>query len=128
MLKFIEATILNGNSKGDVLIPRLPVITTDKSFEFKRLQFHVRVGFSKIINKAQGQSLQVCRVNLENPWFAYGQLYVCMFASGKSHKIIHFCARRKNKKYIVYAITFSNPSVALPTSQDFHLRHLASRP
>ena len=101
MLKFIEVTILNGKSKGDVLIPRLPVIPTDMPFEFKqeRLQFPVRLAFSMTINKAQRQSLQLCPLNLENPWFAYGQLglYVCMFASGKSHKIIHFSARRKNK-------------------------------
>ena len=64
-------------------------------FEFKRLQFHVRFAFSMTVSKAQCQSLEVCRLNLENPLFAYGQLHVCMFASGKSHKIIHFCARLK---------------------------------
>ena len=67
MIKFIEATILNGESKGDVLIPRLPVIPTDTPFEFERLQFHVRLAFSMTINKAQGQSLQVCQLYLENP-------------------------------------------------------------
>ena len=67
MIKFIEATILNGNSKGDVLIPRLPVIPTDMPFEFKLLQFHVRLVFSMTINKTQGQSLRVCRQNLKNP-------------------------------------------------------------
>ena len=68
MLKVIEATILNGKSKGDdVLIPRLPVIPTNMPFEFKRLQFQVRLAFSMTINKAQGQSLQVCRLNLKNP-------------------------------------------------------------
>ena len=45
MLKVIEATVLNGKSEGDVLIPRLPVIPTDMPFEFKRLQFHVRLAF-----------------------------------------------------------------------------------
>ena len=97
MLKVVEAAILNGKSKGDVFILRLPVIPTDMPFEFKRLQFHVRLAFSMTGNKAQGQSLQVCRLNLENPLFTSGQLYVCMFASGKSHQIIHFCARRKYK-------------------------------
>ena len=100
IFKFIEATILNGKSKGDVLIPRLPVIPTDMPFEFKQLQFHVRLAFSMSINKAQGQSLQVCGLNLENPCFAFGQLYVCIFTSGKSHKINHFSARRKNKEIL----------------------------
>merc|ERR1711884_851435 len=36
----IEATILNGESKGeDVFIPRIPMIPTDLPFKFKRLQF-----------------------------------------------------------------------------------------
>ena len=58
VLKVIEAKILNRKSK-DVLIPHLPVILTNMPFEFKRLQFHVRLAFSMTINKAQGQSLQV---------------------------------------------------------------------
>ena len=52
MLKVIEAT-MNGKSKGDVLIPRLPVIPTDMPFEFKRLEFPVRLAFSMTVNKAQ---------------------------------------------------------------------------
>ena len=44
--KVIEATILISKSKGeDFPIPRLPIITTDKPFEFKRLQFPVRLVF-----------------------------------------------------------------------------------
>ena len=67
MLKVIEATIVNGKSRGeDVLIPRLSVIPADMPIEFKRLQFRVRLAFSITINKAQGQSLQVCRLNHEN--------------------------------------------------------------
>ena len=108
MLQVIEAANLNGKSKGDVLIPCLPALSTDMLFEFKRFQFHVRLAFSMTINKAQGQSLQVCRLNLKNPWIAYGKLYVCIFASRKSHKIIHFSAGRKKKKRRVYHSTSIN--------------------
>ena len=66
MIKFIEVTIPNAKSKGDVLIPRLPVIP-DMPFEFKRLQFQVRLAFSMTVNKAQCQSLQVRQLNLKNP-------------------------------------------------------------
>jgi ATP-dependent DNA helicase PIF1 len=47
MNNIIEATILNGKFKGeDILLPRIPMIPTDMSFEFKRLQFpDVRLGF-----------------------------------------------------------------------------------
>jgi ATP-dependent DNA helicase PIF1 len=42
MNNIIEATILNGKFKGeDVLLPRIPMISIDMPFEFKRLQFPV---------------------------------------------------------------------------------------
>ena len=73
----IEATILSGCSKGeDVFIPRIPMIPSDMPFEFKRLQFPVRLAFAISINKAQGQSLKVAGINLETPCFFHGQLYV----------------------------------------------------
>jgi len=65
MNNIIEAKILNGKLKGeDVLLLRIPIIPTDMPFKFKRLQFPVRLAFAMIINKAQGQSLQVYRLNL----------------------------------------------------------------
>lgn len=61
MINVIEATILEGRFKGeDVLIPRIPIIPTEPPFDIKRLQFPVRLAFAMIINKAQGQSLEVC--------------------------------------------------------------------
>jgi ATP-dependent DNA helicase PIF1 len=55
MNDIIEATILNVKFKGeDVLWPRIPMIPTDMSFEFKRLQYPVRLAFAMTINKAQG--------------------------------------------------------------------------
>ncbi|GFT18965.1 ATP-dependent DNA helicase, partial [Trichonephila clavipes] len=84
MNNVIEATILTGKFKGEyVLLPRIPMIPTDMPFEFKRLQFPVRLAFAMTINKAQGQSLQVCGLNLENPCFSHGQLYVACSRVGK---------------------------------------------
>jgi hypothetical protein len=63
----IEATILNGKFKGeDVLLPRILMILIDMLFEFKRLQFPVRLAFAMTINKAQAQSLQVCGLNFDD--------------------------------------------------------------
>lgn len=73
----IEATIMTGCTKGeDVFIPRIPLLPSDIPFEFKRLQFPVRLAFAMSINKSQGQSLKVVDVNLETPCFSHGQLYV----------------------------------------------------
>jgi ATP-dependent DNA helicase PIF1 len=55
MNDIIEATILNVKFKGeDVLLPRIPMILKDMSFELKRLQFPVRLAFAMTITKAQG--------------------------------------------------------------------------
>ena len=46
MTNIIEATILTGPFKGEaVLIPRIPMIPTDMSFQFKRLQFPIRLAY-----------------------------------------------------------------------------------
>ena len=52
----IEARIMTGCAKGeDVFIPRIPLIPTDVPYQFKRLQFPIRLSFAMTINKAQGQ-------------------------------------------------------------------------
>jgi hypothetical protein len=53
MNNIIEATIFNGKFKEeDKLLARITLISTDMPFEFKRLQFPVRLAFAMIINKA----------------------------------------------------------------------------
>jgi hypothetical protein len=54
MNDIIEDTILNVKFKReDVLLPRIPMILTDMSFKFKRLQYPVRLVFAMTINQAQ---------------------------------------------------------------------------
>ena len=102
MNNIIEATILNGKFKGeDVLLPRIPIIPTDMPFEFKRLQFPVRLAFAMTINKAQGQSLQVCGLELQNPCFSHGQLYVACSRVGKPSDLFVNAPEGKTKN-IVY--------------------------
>ena len=46
-----EAIIIKGKYKGeDILIPRVPMIPTNLSFNFKRIQFPVCLAFAMIIN------------------------------------------------------------------------------
>ena len=71
----IEATISNGKFKGDdVLLSRIAMTPTDMPFELKRLQFPARIAFVMTISKAQGQSLQVCGLDLKTPCFSHEQL------------------------------------------------------
>ena len=70
-------------------------------FEFKRLQFPVRLALAMSINKAQGQSLQVARINLEAPYFSHGQLYVACSRVGTGKNVYVLASDAKTKK-IVY--------------------------
>ena len=98
----IEATILTGCGKGeDVFIPRIPLIPTDLPFDWKRLQFPVRLAFAMSINKAQGQSLKVAGINLENPCFSHGQLYVACSRVGNPNNLYILAPDGKSKN-IVY--------------------------
>jgi ATP-dependent DNA helicase PIF1 len=97
----IKATILNGKFKGeDVLLSRIPMIPKDMPFEFKRLQFPVRLAFAMTSNKAQGQSLQVCGQDLKNPCFSHGQLYVACSRIGKPSDLFGYTPEGKTKNIV----------------------------
>ena len=52
MNNVVEPTILSGLFKGeDVLIPWIPMIPTETPFQFKRLQFPIRLAFAVTIKK-----------------------------------------------------------------------------
>ncbi|XP_031634678.1 uncharacterized protein LOC116347980 [Contarinia nasturtii] len=104
MPHLIEATIIGDKYKGeDVLIPRIPMITTDLSLEFKRLQFPVRLAFAITINKAQGQTLKTVGLNLENPCFAHGQLFVGCGRVGSPKNLFIYTPNNKTRN-IVYPL------------------------
>jgi len=102
MNNVIQSTIIKGNFKGEeVLIPRIPIIPTDLPFQFMRIQFPVRLVFAMTINKLQGQSLEVCGINLEFPCFSHGHLYVASSRVGKPSSLFIFAPENKTKN-IVY--------------------------
>ncbi|XP_037930726.1 uncharacterized protein LOC119665571 [Teleopsis dalmanni] len=56
----IHAMILKRKFKSDeVLIPRIPMISIDMPFKFKRIQFPIRLAFAMTINKSQGKSFSI---------------------------------------------------------------------
>ena len=72
MENIIEATILTGPFEGEAaLIPCIPMILTDLPFQFKRLQFPIRLAFAITINKAKGQSLEKCSIDLNTDCFSH---------------------------------------------------------
>jgi len=73
----IEAQIMTGFAKGEsVFIPRIPMIPSDYPFQFKRMQFPVKVCFAMTINKSQGQTLKIAGIDVREDCFSYGQFYV----------------------------------------------------
>ena len=76
------------------------MIPTDLPFDFKRLQFPVRLDFAMTINKSQGQSLEVCGINLEFPCFAHGQLHVACSRVGKPSSLFIYEPQNKTKNII----------------------------
>jgi hypothetical protein len=98
----IEATILTGCARGEVVfLPRIPMMPSDMPFEFKRLQFPIRLAFAMSINKAQGQSLKIAGINLEHPCFSHGQLYVACSRVGTGNNLYIFAPDGETKN-IVY--------------------------
>ncbi|GFS97744.1 ATP-dependent DNA helicase [Trichonephila clavipes] len=108
MNNVVEATILTGPFKGeDVLIPRIPMIPTDTPFKFKRLQFPILLAFAITINKAQGQSLELCGLDLSVDCFSHGQLYVACSRVGKPDSLYIYANNGKTKN-IVYPQVLQN--------------------
>lgn len=100
----IEAEIIGGNYSGErVLIPRIPMQTTDLSFEFRRLQFPIKIAFAITINKSQGQTLDTVGIILVNPCFSHGQLYVACSRTGNPNNLYIFAPNNKTKN-VVYPL------------------------
>ena len=105
MVNVLHATILKGKFKGEeILIPRIPMIPTDLPFEFKRIQFPIRLAFAMTINKSQGQSLSVCGLNLDNACFSHGQLYVACSRVGRPSDLFVFSPDNKTKNIVYHKV------------------------
>ena len=77
----IRAEVIGGSHAGNlVLIPKIMLRPSDVHLPFQlcRIQLPVRLAYSMTINKAQGQTFQKVGLELPNPVFAHGQLYVAL--------------------------------------------------
>ena len=108
MTIIIGAKILTGPFKGeDVLKLQIPMIPTDMSFQFKRLQSPIRLAFAITINKAQGQSLELCGLYLHTDCFSHGQLYVARSRFGDPDNLFNY-TETETTKNIVYPQVLEN--------------------
>jgi len=84
----IEVTILTGPAKGErTFLPKIPMIPSDLPFDFKRLQFPVRLPFAMTINKWRGQSLKPVGLDLSNPGFSHCQFYIACSRVGTAQSL-----------------------------------------
>jgi ATP-dependent DNA helicase PIF1 len=108
MNNIIDATILNGKFKGeDELFPRIPMIPTDRQSDryVVRVQTFAVSCATRFCNDHQQStrtSLKVCGLNLENPYFSNGQLYVACSRVGKPSDLFVYTPEEKTKN-IVYS-------------------------
>ena len=78
------------------------MIPTDLPFQFKILQFPIRLAFAITINKAQGQSIEKCGIDLNTDCFFRGQLYVACSRVGKSDNLF-ICTDNGTAKNVLYS-------------------------
>ncbi|XP_058189302.1 uncharacterized protein LOC131306891 [Rhododendron vialii] len=87
----IIAQIAVGEDKGNfVFIPHIPLRPSDPKLypiKFIRKQFPIRLCFALTINKAQGQTLDIVGIDLHEPVFSHGQIYVALSRATTSEKI-----------------------------------------
>ena len=108
MTNIIEAKILTGPFESeDVLKPIIPMIPIDISFQFKRLQFPIRLAFVITINKAQGESLELCGLYLRTDCFSHEQLYVACSRVGNPENLFIYTENGTTKN-IVYPQVLEN--------------------
>uniref|UniRef100_A0A0L8HGN7 DNA helicase Pif1-like 2B domain-containing protein n=1 Tax=Octopus bimaculoides TaxID=37653 RepID=A0A0L8HGN7_OCTBM len=101
------ANILTGYGKGKIIfIPCIPVISSNVPFQFKRLQFPIPLSFAMSISKSQGQTLKVAGLQLEQPCFSHGQLYVGASCAGTKANLSAYSPQNKTKN-IVYEEIFT---------------------
>ena len=102
----VEVEIAVGVHKDEIhLVPRIPLQSSDTTFPFKfqRRQLPLKGCFAMTINKAQGQTLHSIGLDLQQPVFSHGMLYVALSRSGKRDNIAYLCSPQSSiTRHVVY--------------------------
>ncbi|CAK1600071.1 unnamed protein product [Parnassius mnemosyne] len=78
------------------------MIPNDLPFEFKRIQFPLKVCFAMIINKSQGQILKFADRDLRENCFSHGQFYVACSRVSSPSSLINLAHSNRLAKNVVY--------------------------
>ena len=76
------------------------MIPRDMLFQIKRLQFPIRLASVITINKAQGQSLELCGLYLHTDYFSHGQLYVACSRIGNPDNLFIYTETGTTKNFV----------------------------
>ncbi|GFU84825.1 ATP-dependent DNA helicase [Trichonephila clavipes] len=76
------------------------MIPSDSLIPFRRLQLPVRLAFAMAISKSEGQTMKIHGLNLENPCFSHGQLYVACSRVGKPSNLFVYTPQGLTKNIV----------------------------
>ncbi|GFU45260.1 ATP-dependent DNA helicase [Trichonephila clavipes] len=96
MGNILEATIFSGKLQGEV-DPNDSFRLTDP---FKCLQFPICLAFAMTINKSHGQTMTICGLDLKNPCFSHGRLYVACPKFGKPSHLFAYTPQGLTKNIV----------------------------
>lgn len=90
MNHLLRLRVLSGPFRNRVVsLPKMAITPSDTRlpFQLKRVQFPVIPSFAITINKSQGQSFDCVGVDLTQPIFSHGQLYVAVSRCRSKEKL-----------------------------------------
>ena len=78
------------------------MIPTHLPFQFKRLQFPIKLSFAMTINKSQGQTFRYVGIDLRSDCFSHGQLYVALSRTGDPKKQFILTSENHVTKNVIF--------------------------
>lgn len=82
---------MTGSAKDEsVFILRILIKPPDYPFQFKRMQFPVKVCFAMTINKSQDKTFKIAEIDVREDCFSHGQLYVACFRFSMPTSLVIF--------------------------------------